>query len=226
MKGWIKSWFASSNSEYAEWYKTYNEQFVGIKHVGPINNQMFIVLDTETTGLDSTKDSILSIGAIKVKNNVLDVSSALSINVLNEQIVTDTKAVGIHGLIKTNQRGISSEEAIKVFFEYIRSHTIVGHHLAFDHLMLEKLSKKHGGGPIINKRIDTSTLAKRLDDPHGQSHLNPNDYTLDQLSNRFNIATKARHTADGDAYITAILFLKLLDRLEKKGIKNIQDLSR
>jgi len=227
MISWWNNIFKKETPVYEDWYNDYQSIFTKKNYVGDILQQDFVVLDTETTGLDTIKDAILTIGAVRVKNNVVDISSAIAIQVMTEsREKKDAHAVGIHGLIKTDKRGISSQEAAQQFFKYLGDGIIVGHHIAFDWIMLEKLSKVNGGGPILNKKIDTSTLAKRLDDPYGQSHINPMDYTLDNLCQKYNIITKARHTADGDAYITAILLLKLLNRLEKKGISQIQDILR
>ncbi len=223
MISWWNNIFKKETPIYEDWYNDYQSIFTKKNNVGDILQQDFVVLDTETTGLDTIKDAILTIGAVRVKNNVVDISSAIAIQVMTEiREEKDAHAIGIHGLIKTDKRGISSQEAAQQFFKYLEDGIIVGHHIAFDWIMLEKLSKENGGGPILNKKIDTSTLAKRLDDPYGQSHINPMDYTLDNLCQKYNIITKARHTADGDAYITAILLLKLLNRLLKKGVCQIQ----
>ena len=49
------------------------------------------------------------------------------------------------------------------------------------------------------------------------------NYSLDDLADKFDISKKDRHTAMGDAYITAIAFLKILNKLsEKKEITLVQ----
>lgn len=44
------------------------------------------------------------------------------------------------------------------------------------------------------------------------------------LGNNLYIIPKARHTADGEALITALVFLKLLDRFERKGTRRVGQL--
>ena len=44
-------------------------------------------------------------------------------------------------------------------------------------------------------------------------------YALDDLADKFDISKKDRHTAMGDAYITAIAFLKIVKKLKEKKKK-------
>ncbi|MDX1327283.1 MAG: 3'-5' exonuclease, partial [Arenibacter sp.] len=48
--------------------------------------------------------------------------------------------------------------------------------------------------------------------------------SLDELAEKFDISRKDRHTAMGDAYITAIAFLKIKSRLKEKGVLRLKDL--
>ena len=71
--------------------------------------------------------------------------------------------------------------------------------------------------------LDTSNLYKK-------TLLNSNvfkkteHYSLDELAEKFDISQKDRHTALGDAYITAIAFLKIRSRLKDKGQLRLKDL--
>lgn len=219
-----KKWLHTTPSSYDEWYERYRSQFYDRKYGGLIADQDFVVLDTETTGLDTAKDHVISMGAVKVRANEMEIQSSFSLQVKSESHSKDSKAIEIHGLIKTDERGLNPNEALPKLFEFLGTDIVVGHHIRFDLVMLEKMSKAHGGGPIINKIIDTATLAKRLDNPHPNENSHPGDFTLDHLCRQYHIATKARHTADGDAFITALLFLKLLNKLHKKGITKINDI--
>jgi DNA polymerase-3 subunit epsilon len=86
--------------------------------------------------------------------------------------------------------------------------------------MLQKALRPAGLENFPNSCIDTMNLAIRLD--HGllvdRNRINLKDYTLDSLCHRFNIKMDDRHTAGGDAFLTANLFLKLLKLASKKGI--------
>ena len=85
----------------------------------------------------------------------------------------------------------------------------------FDDNMCNKALDRNGPPPLKNKLLDTVVLYKKslLRSPliERKDH-----YSLDELADKFNISKKDRHTALGDAYITALLFLKILKKLKEK----------
>jgi DNA polymerase III subunit epsilon len=210
---------------YAGFYDEYLKNFYKSDAKTPIHQQSFVVLDTETTGLDIQLDNILSIGAVRVINNSIDITDSLSIIVKNDQTQTQN-AVAIHGLVQTALKGQSPQDALVAFFDFVGSDIIVGHHIDFDISMINKLSKNYGGQILKNRVLDTSYLARRLDHVTDPNSLDRKEYTLDKLCSRFNVIPKARHTADGDAYITAIVFMKILQSLSKKGVTTLGQLLR
>jgi DNA polymerase III subunit epsilon len=215
----------SDTKTYADFYLQYLEDYYKPDPKKSIHAQSFVVLDTETTGLDLGQDNILSIGAVRIINNTIDISDSLSIIVKNQQLQTQN-AVAIHGLVQTDIKGWSEDKAIAALFKFVGSDIIVGHHIAFDIAMLNKLSGKNGGGDLKNSFLDTSYLARRLDHTTDPDSLDRKEYTLDKLCTRFKVIPKARHTADGDAFITAIVFMKLIQKLYIKGIKTTGQLVR
>lgn len=211
------------NNDQPVFYSTYLNRFTNHDAQKPIFDQTFCVFDTETTGLDMAKDKILSIGAVRVCQQSMDIADSLSI-VIGHEGEQDESAAVIHGLVRTAEQGITPEKAVSLFYEFVGSDIMVGHHVAFDIHMIHKLSSACGGGPLKNVTLDTAFLAKRLDHPTDPHSLDRKEYTLDKLCERFSVLPKARHTADGDALITAFLFLKLLDRFERKGIRRVGQL--
>ncbi|MBL4745932.1 MAG: 3'-5' exonuclease [Flavobacteriaceae bacterium] len=208
------NWFKKHN--HPEFWKSYLALF---KNQEPqtFDNCRFVVFDTETTGLAPKTDRMLSIGAIALRKNTLFVSDTFDHFV--QQSHFNKKTVAIHGITK-NAPGekLTEQEALEGFINYIGNSVLVAHHAAFDIAMLNAALKRSGLSPLKNKTIDTGILYKKLKNSH-QKHL-----TLEQLCFHFNIPTHDRHTASGDAYLTAILFLKIISRWKKERPVHFKDL--
>ena len=54
-------------------------------------------------------------------------------------------------------------------------------------------------------------------------HPNQEGHSLDAIAERFNITIVGRHTALGDALVTAEVLLKLIPLLEAQGVLTLQD---
>lgn len=191
----------------------------------PISQLSFTVLDTETTGLNSKTDEIISYGAIKVQGYGIKVNSVQELYLKPKN--RDKTAVKIHGMVK-NEGFLSQEDFAKSMLNDIGGSILVAHHAGFDVHMLEKVLRGFGLNKILNPVIDTLDLAIRLEVGlnHNPRLINRMDYSLDKLCGRYGIALDDRHTASGDAFLTAQLLLKLLKVAEKAGIKTYGDLMR
>ncbi|NJB70241.1 DNA polymerase-3 subunit epsilon [Saonia flava] len=184
-----------------------------------VENVRFVVLDTETTGFNYSTDRMLCIGALILLNRTISIKEVFETYL--QQKYYDKDTAKIHGILKKGKiKRVSEFEALQQFLAYIGNSVIVAHHANFDITMINKALKRQGLPKLKNKVLDTSTLYKRslLATPllHKKEH-----YTLDELAEKFSISKKDRHTAVGDAYITAIAFLKILDRLKPKKTKSL-----
>ena len=183
----------------------------------------FIVIDTETTGLNTKTDEILSFGGIKVRSNRIFVSSAIELNL--EVSASSANSAHIHQII-VSEKPLSKDLFAKSVLSYLGRDIVVGHHIGFDRAMLENVLKPYGLKYLINPFLDTATLASRLENgPRHESKFDqPGAYSLEALCERYEIPVEDRHTASGDAYLTAQLLIKLLKIAETKGIKEFGDL--
>ncbi|SHH04994.1 DNA polymerase-3 subunit epsilon [Flavobacterium fluvii] len=179
-----------------------------------INSTRFVVLDTETTGFDYENDRILCIGAIVLQNNRISIQDSFEIYI--EQEHYNKATAQIHGILKDFVLDRPKElEALQQFLAFLGDSIIIAHHAKFDVTMINKALERNGLPELKNKSLDTAILYKKT---LITSYLleRKEHYTLDDLADKFDISKKDRHTAMGDAYITAIAFLKILKKLREK----------
>ncbi len=189
-----------------------------------IRDQRFVVLDTETTGLDFRKDHILSIGAIGIRDYEIHIADRFEFY-LNQEDYAPGESIKIHGILSSrSKKGIPEKEMLVQFLGYCRDSIIVGHHIGFDLAILNEAMKSHFGATLKNKVVDTGLLAQRLESIQPVYPIDRSRYSLDALCQQFHVTVTKRHTASGDAFITGVLFLKLLSRLEKRGVKTLSQL--
>ena len=170
----------------------------------------FVIFDTETTGLNISNDRILSIGAISIIDNLMDVSD--SIELYLNQDVFNVETVEIHGILKEGNRiKIAEEEAIVLFLDYIKDSILVAHHADFDVGMINSGLARMGLPKLRNKVLDTGVLFKKTNRCENKEI----QYSLDFLCDHFNVKKHDRHTASGDAYLTGLIFMKILTNLKK-----------
>lgn len=198
-------------SKYPIFWQSYLQKFV--KENPPISQVRFVVFDTETTGFNYANDRILSIGAVDIVDDRINLKNAFEIFL--EQETFNPQAVSIHGIRKHHQYTKYSEsEAMELFVKYIENAVLVGHHVGFDVKMLNAALERMHLDSLQNKMIDTNDLFRKT------KIINPllnNDkhYTLDDLCTELNITMHDRHNAAGDSLLTALAFLKIKNKLLK-----------
>ncbi len=182
----------------------------------------YVVFDTETTGFDYEKDRVLSIGAVKVERQSIEIQK--NFEVFLEQNIFNPETVEIHGIIQNEKTAkISELEALKKFLSYIGNSVLVAHHASFDIKMINKALERHQLPKLKNKYLDTALLYKKT---RILTNLIDREkvFSLDEIAEAYNIDLADRHTASGDAYITAIVFIKILARISKSKKMNSKNL--
>ncbi|MBV7268024.1 3'-5' exonuclease [Winogradskyella luteola] len=211
------NWFKQKS--YPRFWDVYMSHFSKLQEQNP-KAIRFVVFDTETTGLHIKNDRILSIGCIAIENLQIKVADQLECYLKQEQFNAET--VKIHGLLKQGKlTKIEESEAMERFLAYIENAVLVAHHAAFDIAMINNALKRLNLPKLKNKVLDTGHLFQKTKLDTSKSH-----FSLDELSKRFHIPLHDRHTASGDAYITALLFLKLLSKLNTNSELTLRHLER
>ncbi|OAD44687.1 3'-5' exonuclease [Polaribacter atrinae] len=217
------NWFnKTSKKVLPEFFLEYEESILNTPKL-PLNETRFVVFDTETTGFNRMRDRVLSIGAVSLTNNTLNVND--SFEVYLKQEVFNPETVHIHGILKEgNITKITELEALKLFLKYIGNSILVGHHVGFDIIMINQILERNQLPEIKNKTLDTEHLYRTSKHTVYQNTLQKERYTLDKLCDELNVSKSDRHTASGDALITAIVFLKIIARLNKNDNLTVKEL--
>lgn len=184
----------------------------------PLNQLEMVVFDTETTGLELRKgDKVISIGACRLLKGRLLAQDIFDQKV-NPGRPIPPASTRIHGLTNAD---VEKSPPLKVvlprFREFVGNGILVAHNAAFD-LLAISLEAEELGINFTMPVLDTLLLSRGLDK-------NLEGHGLDDLAERFNLTFPpgTRHTALGDARVTAELFLALLPRLEARGIHTLKD---
>lgn len=191
----------------------------------PLGEVRFVVFDTETTGFDIAKDSVISVGAIALTDFRINVQDSFEV-LIRRDSVGESEAVTTHGLLRKDlDEGREEQEAVEAFLEYIGNSVLVAQHADFDVAMINRILQKKYGFELLNQVVDTASLAKRLEKgPYYNLAHKSGEYRLDVLLERYNIRLYDRHTAAGDSFLTAQLFQMLLMKAGYAGIRSLRDL--
>lgn len=192
-------WLKNINKEYPEFWKIYLSKFEK-------KSNRFVVLSTDTSGLDPEKDIILSLGSIAVLDNNVIINDVFEVVFLQYKYIHDNGLVNEY-LADKSQIKLPESEAIQAFVEYLGNSILVGHRINFDVEMINNALEKMKCGRLKNEALDIEVMYKKLND------INDKQFTLDDLLKTFKITKSDRYSSSEDAYSIALLFLKLKSRL-------------
>jgi DNA polymerase-3 subunit epsilon len=182
----------------------------------PLHKLTMVVFDTETTGLEpSAGDEIIQLGAIRIVNG------RILYNEIIDQLVDPGRSVPrdsveIHGIQPELLRGQPTiDQALVSFHRFCEGSVLVAHNAAFDMKFLQ-LKEARTGLRFDHPVLDTLLLSWLV-------HTFQEGHDLNTIARRFNIPVVGRHTALGDAIVTAEVLMKLIPLLEAQGIRTLED---
>lgn len=189
----------------------------------PLEQIRFCVLDCETTGLDPQRHRIVSIGAVGVTEGEIDLSDTLEVLL---RVRFNTAATLVHGITRNETRDALDEpDALAALLDYLGDGVIVGHHIGHDLSMIDAALARHDQGRLQNRHLDTGELmGPLLDQAAFGADAELEDYSLDGLCRFFGILPYDRHTAPGDAFLTAGILIRQLRAAQRSGCLSLGDL--
>lgn len=159
-----------------------------------------IVLDTETTGLDYTKERMVEFAAVRLENGKIKDEFQTLIN--PEQHIRKS-SIAIHGITQDMVKDAPTEaEVMPKILEFIGDYPIVAHNCIFDYTFLNEACIRTTGNEIQNSRIDSQQMFKEVY-PDLPSH------GLEALTNKFCVELNNHHRAMADAMGLALAYPQL-----------------
>ena len=165
-------------------------------------------MDLETTGLDLKKDEIVAIGATQISNGRIISEKSFYTQVKPEN-QPSTGSMKIHGL-----RNVDLELSPSIAIIYpdlaklIENRIVIAHAAWVERAFLNRQAR----GLFPHKVLDTAILAQSL----GVVENSPNkEPSLEFIARRLKLPVYAPHNALGDAMTTSVVFLALVNILER-----------
>ena len=150
----------------------------------------YVVVDLETTGLDSKGNDIIEFGAVLVQQDVVVKRFASLANPGYPLHPFITQLTGITNDMLASAPPVTT--VLPAFLDFVDSQIIIGHNVNFDINFLYDSCIAHLKRPFSNDFIDTMRISRRLFP--GERH-----HRLCDLIERFQIGQSVEHRALADA---------------------------
>jgi len=174
----------------------------------------YTVFDTETTGLNPSQgDEIIQIGAARIVNAKLRRQECFE-QLVDPQRPIPPASIPIHGIRPEMVAGQPTiDQVLPAFHAFAQDSVLVAHNAAFDMRFLQL--KQAQTGVVFDQPVLDTLLLSAVVHPNQPSH------GLEAIAERLDVPVMGRHTALGDAIVTAEVFLKLIPLLAEMGVHTL-----
>lgn len=182
----------------------------------PLIEDTYVIFDVETTGLSAAYDTVIELAAVKMrKGEVIDRFERFANphRPLSNKIKELTH-ISDDMLVDAPEPG----EVFRQFQSFMENAVLVAHNARFDMGFLTVGFAREGLAPIENPVIDTLELARNL-------HKELKNHRLDTLTSFYGVNLTQHHRAVYDAEATGHLLFKMLERLQEKGVTNLDEIN-
>lgn len=165
----------------------------------------YVVIDVETTGLNSEDNSIVEVACLKIRDNkIMEEYSQL----IDPCRPIPKDASDISGITDEMVKGQPCFDMIgQDVLDFIGKDILVGHNILFDVRFLEK----ELGESLPNATLDTYRVAKAI-------NVDSCDFKLKTLCKHLNISEEQDHRALSDAILTHKLLERLFEEAANSGL--------
>lgn len=182
----------------------------------PLRAITYVVFDTETTGLHpEAGDEIVSLAGVRIVNGRILTGESFD-RVVDPRRPIPAESIRFHGITaETVKDKPPIQVVLPQFRAFVGDAVLIAHNADFD-LTFLRLKEAECGVDFTMPVLDTLFLSAILHDYTGR-------HSLDVVAERFGIEVRGRHTALGDALVTAGVFLRMIDVLEARDIRTLDE---
>ena len=171
----------------------------------------WVTIDCETTGLDTRRDQIVSVAAVRIAGSRLLTSQRLELLVRPERKL-NRESVRVHQLREQDvAQGLDPEQAMRRLLAFIGARPLVGYYLEFDVAMLNREIWPLLGVRLPQPMIEVSSMyydwKNRQLPPHERG--GTIDLRFATMMRALDLPVRDAHDALNDAVMAGLAFVKL-----------------
>ena len=184
----------------------------------------WVMLDVETSGLDTRRDRLLAIAAIGMRVDWsartlrIDLGDSFEV-VLRQNEASPKDNILLHGIGVQKQRdGMEPTQALRAFADFAGHSPLLAFHAAFDEAMIGRYARLHLGADLRNPWLDIDHLC-------AVTHAEVRARALDDWMSHFGITCAVRHQAAADTLAECELLQRIWPKLAPQ-CQNWRDVQR
>lgn len=185
----------------------------------PLSLVPAVVMDTETTGLDTASDRIIEIAAVRIRDGKPEPDTAFQV-LVNPGISVPAPSTAIHTITDADVAGADAiADVIPAFSQWIGNAIVIGYSIGFDLAVLKAEHQRHSLRWQAPRSLDVRHLVALVAEELPEQ-------SLDTAAAWLGVTVTDRHRALGDAMATLDVFQALLPRLKQRGIVTLAQAER
>jgi DNA polymerase-3 subunit epsilon len=183
----------------------------------------FTVVDLETTGLDPSRDEIISFATVTVGDGRVRLDDA-RYELVRPKQMPGWDTIRIHGLRETDLEDAPPlSEQIGKLVAALTGRVLVAHVAAIERGFLGAALERHGL-ELRNPIVDTAALTAELNRRRRKPPPAREPVSLEDMARSLGLPVHRRHTADGDTLTTAQAFIALATHLDTYEPQTVETL--
>ncbi|MEW6566708.1 MAG: helicase C-terminal domain-containing protein [Chloroflexota bacterium] len=171
-----------------------------------------VALDLETTGLDTERDAVIEIGAVRFRGDRIDDEWSTLVNPGRPLPAFITQLTGITDEMLSGAPRLS--QVLETIEAFVGDLPILGHNVGFDLAFLQRK-----GLFALNPKLDTFDLASALMPSAAR-------YRLGALASLLGVPVRTSHRALEDARATQQVFARLLEKARSLPLYTLEEIVR